>query len=316
LAQEAQLALLRAHPGPMSGRKKTWADIMSDDDSDDGDFLEQRKRILGEDAAAVVMEDTYQGGPHPDAESSRLGLTADMDALECSSRMTDDSSLFTPYREKRQRSKGPEPPSGAPKVPKDSPKAKVPRTQEGPKGAAVPPASARPASAREESTRTTAPPSRAAVRAPVRGPATPAPWAKAAAPNREVTRAAPTPAPWAVADATQSAPAAEPSTEGAGEVPLESVPVVVEPAAAAAQAEAPAVDWQRRKEQRQKQINIGRATPGYIRYKELHPTPGLRDPLTPKADSRKDRKDWNFDLTVWRTFLHKFDPPEEAAGDA
>ena len=38
---EAQLALLRAHPGPMSGRKKTWADIMSDDDSDDGDFLEQ-----------------------------------------------------------------------------------------------------------------------------------------------------------------------------------------------------------------------------------------------------------------------------------
>jgi len=301
----------------MSGRKKTWADIMSDDDSDDGDFLEQKKRILGEDAAAVVMEDTYQGGQHPDAESSRLGLNAGLEAMECSSRMTDDSSLFTPYREKRQRSKA-EPQSGPsePKVPKDSPKAKVPRTQEGPKGAAVPPASARPAGAREESTRTTAPPPRAAARAPVRGPATPAPWAKAAAPPSRAALDPGTETPWAgppdVADAA-STPAEEPSA-GSAEVPLEPEPVPTEPGPA--KVEAPEVDWQRRKEQRQKQINIGRATPGYIRYKELHPTPGPRDPLTPKADSRKDRKDWNFDLKVWRTFLHKFDPPEEPAGEA
>jgi hypothetical protein len=75
------------------------------------------------------------------------------------------------------------------------------------------------------------------------------------------------------------------------------------------QAEVTEVDWERRKEQRQRQIDIGKMTVGYIRYKEQHPNPAMSDPHTPKADSRKDRRDWNMDLKMWRTFLHKFDPP-------
>jgi len=66
------------------------------------------------------------------------------------------------------------------------------------------------------------------------------------------------------------------------------------------------IDWERRCEQRQKQIDMGKSTEGYALYKAT--APGPRDPGTPRADTKLDRKEFNFQLKVWRTFLHKFDP--------
>jgi hypothetical protein len=67
------------------------------------------------------------------------------------------------------------------------------------------------------------------------------------------------------------------------------------------------IDWDRRRETRQKQIEKAQDTEGYKRYKKLFPVPGPKDPRTPRADSRNERKAFDFELKVWKTFLHKFD---------
>jgi hypothetical protein len=68
-----------------------------------------------------------------------------------------------------------------------------------------------------------------------------------------------------------------------------------------------AIDWDRRRETRQKQIEKAQDTEGYRRYKKLFPVPGPKDPRTPRPDSRTERKAFDFELKVWKTFLHKFD---------
>merc|ERR1719473_54154 len=68
-----------------------------------------------------------------------------------------------------------------------------------------------------------------------------------------------------------------------------------------------AIDWDRRRETRQKQVEKAMDTEGYRRYKKLFPVAGPKDPRTPRADSRTDRKAFDFELKVWKTFLHKFD---------
>jgi hypothetical protein len=67
------------------------------------------------------------------------------------------------------------------------------------------------------------------------------------------------------------------------------------------------IDWDRRRETRQKQIEKAMDTEGYRRYKKLFPVPGPKDPRTPRADTRTERKAFDFEIKVWKTFLHKFD---------
>jgi hypothetical protein len=74
--------------------------------------------------------------------------------------------------------------------------------------------------------------------------------------------------------------------------------------------EEPTIDWENRRQTRQRQIDKGKEQIGYKRYKQVFPVPGPTDPRTPRADTRADRKTFDFELKVWKTFLHKFDPPE------
>lgn len=324
----------------MPPRRKTWADIMSDDESNEEDgmgFLAEKRDFLNEDACAnLVTEDTYQGPQHADAEQSRLGLNAALDAMDCSnaeSQKGDDDGFFTPYKKKRRPAREEDVHTGAPKNPRESPKAKVPKL-EGQKTATgrkePPPAPARPdfdtaskaalaaMAGKGKGAGKGAPPTEKAAPTPAKPP-TRAPWAAkdSSAAANEVPMQEANAAPPAKDEKTDPEPQGEAagSSDGALElaavqpVELRSLEEVGPERAAAAQAQ---VDWERRREQRQKQIDIGYNTVGYQRYKDqLHRGgPNPADPLTPRADSRKDRKDWNLELKVWRTFLHKFDPPD------
>jgi hypothetical protein len=68
-----------------------------------------------------------------------------------------------------------------------------------------------------------------------------------------------------------------------------------------------AIDWDRRRETRHKQVEKAKDTEGYRRYKKLFPVPGPKDPRTPRSDTRTERKAFDFEIKVWKTFLHKFD---------
>jgi hypothetical protein len=69
-------------------------------------------------------------------------------------------------------------------------------------------------------------------------------------------------------------------------------------------------DWARRAAQRQKQVQIGLQTEGYEEYKNRFPVPRPGDPLTPDPFARTPRKEFAFQLKVWRIFLHQFDKPK------
>jgi len=240
-------------PPPVA--RKTWADIMSDDEDDDDFFANKGKK--GVDRHDLIREDTYQGSAHPDVDGSKAGVNLGMATVDFSD---NSCSLTTPSREKRHRNldKGPT------ETEKPSPKAKVPRVDPSEKDSSQKALVLENASedAKQETQGLTLPP--AAV---VGG----SKWSNG--PPAAILR----------------------SRE------------VLEEAAAKSPQKGDAVDWDRRRATRQKQIEKAQDTEGYRRYKKLFPVPGPKDPRTPRADTRTERKAFDFELKVWKTFLHKFD---------
>jgi hypothetical protein len=224
--------------------RKTWADIMSDDE-DDYDFFASQGR-----KGDLIREDTYQGSAHPDADASKAGVNLVMATVDFSD---NSCSLTTPSRGKRQHNL-----DKPTETEKPSPKAKVPRVDPEMKDSGKEAfALDRPSeNAKEE----------------IEGIAPASAWAKGPPlllRSREVL-------------------------EGAAE-------------AAKSPQKNDAIDWDRRRETRQKQIEKAMDTEGYRRYKKLFPVAGPKDPRTPRPDSRTERKAFDFELKVWKTFLHKFD---------
>eukprot|EP01101_Sappina_pedata_P005761 TRINITY_DN2715_c0_g1_i1.p1 TRINITY_DN2715_c0_g1~~TRINITY_DN2715_c0_g1_i1.p1 ORF type:complete len:430 (+),score=134.17 TRINITY_DN2715_c0_g1_i1:2-1291(+) len=68
----------------------------------------------------------------------------------------------------------------------------------------------------------------------------------------------------------------------------------------------------RRLEMRQKQIDIGKNTPGYANYRRLVPKDQRRrgDPQTPNKHQVCSKRSWDGQIRKWRRLLHLFDPPE------
>lgn len=237
--------------------RKTWADIMSDDEDDEDCIVSQgRKAVSGHE---LVCEDTYQGSAHPDVEGSKSGLNLGLATVEFSD---NSHSLTTPSRAKRDRTLDKEPSE----TEKPSPKAKVPRMD----------------------------------------------------PDLDSDNSQPT---WAAKLAASLKGEKKENTKGTEGEPLEpealaasADPAVilrsreeVDASPKSPQKDSEAIDWTRRFETRQKQIQKAMDSEGYTRYKKLFPVPGPKDPRTPRADSRTERKAFDFELKVWKTFLHKFD---------
>jgi hypothetical protein len=230
----------------MPPQRRTWADIMSDDDEDDDYLIVDPGK-----GAALISEDTYQG-QHPDAEASKCSMNLALEAVDFS-----DSSFSTPFREKRQRQE-----SDAATAARDkkSPPAKVARTE------------------------------------PV--------WGKCEVVKDTDDAASRGPTP---KEAAQLAGSKAVLTPAAKRGARSSTVLAPEPEK---RREEPTIDWERRRETRQKQIDKGKDQIGYKTYKRVFPVPGPTDPRTPRAETRADRKTFDFELKVWKTFLHKFDPPE------
>jgi len=67
-------------------------------------------------------------------------------------------------------------------------------------------------------------------------------------------------------------------------------------------------------EQRQKQIDYGHQTLGYIRYRLLVPKErrGRDDPRTPKKSQTCSKRSWEGQIKKWRRELHKWDPEDSS----
>jgi hypothetical protein len=217
---------------PPPAARKTWADIMSDDEEDDNDFLVQGRKD------GLICDDTYQGSAHPEADGSKSGVNLGLATVDMS-----DNSLTTPSRKRGERNLDKEPSE----TEKPSPKAKVPRVDP------------------DFGQRSLIGTAWGKMKAEIEG---------------ETTSAAP--------------------------VVLRSKEAVAETAAKSPQKNE-VIDWDRRRATREKQIEKAMDTEGYRRYKKLFPVPGPKDPRTPRPDSRTERKAFDFELKVWKTFLHKFD---------
>jgi len=68
----------------------------------------------------------------------------------------------------------------------------------------------------------------------------------------------------------------------------------------------------RRLETRQRQIDIGKNTPGYKNYIDTIPKDKRKkgDPQTPNKYQVCSKRSWDGQIRKWRRMLHKFDPPE------
>merc|ERR1719504_43764 len=98
---------------PPPAARKTWADIMSDDEDEEDFFASQGRK------GDLIREDTYQGSAHPDVDASKAGVNLGMATVDFSD---NSCSLTTPSREKRHRNLEKEPTE----TEKPLPKAKVP----------------------------------------------------------------------------------------------------------------------------------------------------------------------------------------------
>lgn len=63
---------------------------------------------------------------------------------------------------------------------------------------------------------------------------------------------------------------------------------------------------------RQRQIDIGKATEGYVRYRAMIPIGSnlqrRGDPKTPEKDQICSKRSWDGQISKWRRSLHAFDP--------
>ncbi|KAH6572574.1 hypothetical protein BASA60_006543 [Batrachochytrium salamandrivorans] len=74
---------------------------------------------------------------------------------------------------------------------------------------------------------------------------------------------------------------------------------------------------ERRLEQRQKQIDYGKNTIGYLRYLECIPKNKRRkgDPETPERHRKCSKRAWDAHVRSWRRRLHQYDPPGDSSFD-
>ena len=66
---------------------------------------------------------------------------------------------------------------------------------------------------------------------------------------------------------------------------------------------------------RQRQLDIGKATEGYIRYRRMVPALGgiqrRGDPRTPEKEQICSKRSWDGQISKWRRALHAYDPKSE-----
>lgn len=253
-------------------RKTTWADLMSDEDDED-DFLPLASSV------PLTTEDTY-AAPAADAESSRFGLTMDLQGLSTTpdSGDTNFGLLTTPQKPKRTFEAHTEDKVYVPsKLPRRDPPKLDPLVESPSK---QPP------------------------------PASPLRVAKAEAAAERLAEAARETSPDVSAEVVDDSKPRE--------VPKRDNRVVLRPRPPVAEAEASLSeeDWARRAVQRQKQVDLGKMTEGFAEYTRRYPVPRPGDPRTPDATLRTPRKNFALELKVWRIFLHQFDKVVAPAGAA
>eukprot|EP00923_Selenidium_pygospionis_P048467 GHVN01083383.1.p1 GENE.GHVN01083383.1~~GHVN01083383.1.p1 ORF type:complete len:715 (+),score=194.58 GHVN01083383.1:628-2772(+) len=66
-------------------------------------------------------------------------------------------------------------------------------------------------------------------------------------------------------------------------------------------------EWKKRVEQRKKQLSIGKCTQGYRNYQRLVTHRSEDDPVTPLADRKESKKEFDTKVRHWRKQLHRFD---------
>ena len=216
----------------------------------------------------LIREDTYQGSAHPDVDGSKAGVNLGLATVDFSD---NSCSLTTPSRDAK-RHRNPELKEPGQTGSKPSPKAKVPRVEP-----------------RVD---------------PLELDSDGGQWTVVGGKKGAVAKASAN----AKEEIEVSLPPAEPAKKPAAAAAVLRSREVLEAAGKSPQkTEAAAIDWDRRRETRQKQIEKAQDTEGYRRYKKLFPVPGPKDPRTPRCDARTERKAFDFELKVWKTFLHKFD---------
>eukprot|EP00923_Selenidium_pygospionis_P048463 GHVN01083376.1.p1 GENE.GHVN01083376.1~~GHVN01083376.1.p1 ORF type:complete len:825 (+),score=200.70 GHVN01083376.1:267-2741(+) len=66
-------------------------------------------------------------------------------------------------------------------------------------------------------------------------------------------------------------------------------------------------EWKKRVEQRKKQLSIGKCTQGYRNYQRMVTHRSEDDPVTPLADRKESKKEFDTKVRHWRKQLHRFD---------
>lgn len=94
-----------------------------------------------------------------------------------------------------------------------------------------------------------------------------------------------------------------------------STPVSSESAVKSPKTGSPKIIDQHQLEQRQKQVDYGHQTLGYLRYRLLVPKDkrSREDPRTPKKSQACSKRSWDGQVKKWRRDLHKWDPEDSAA---